>query len=168
MKAGTKRVFRLFFVWQDEAEERWLEQQEREGWRLVRPGPLYRFEQSAPAEVRYRLDYRSRMPGGQQEYLDLFRDAGWQWVGRFGGWQYFRAGSPEAPEIFTDVSSKMQKYKQLLALLMVVLLVNLILLTRHVHTMEWVRGVQFALLVTLSYGMVRIMRRLRQVRTKGS
>jgi hypothetical protein len=31
MKAETRRVFRLFFVWQDEAEERWLEQQAREG-----------------------------------------------------------------------------------------------------------------------------------------
>jgi hypothetical protein len=168
MKTETKRVFRLFFVWQDEAEEKWLERQERDGWRLARPGPLYLFERSTPAEARYRLDYRSRMPGGQQEYLDLFRDAGWHWVGRFGGWQYFRSSSPEAPEVFSDVTSRMQKYKQMLALLLAALLVNLITFTPHIRTLDWVRGVQIVVLVTLSYGMLRILLRLRRLRTKGS
>ena len=107
MEKDFRKVFKLFFVWQDEAEERWLEQMAREGWRLVRPGFIYRFQKDVPTEVRYRLDYPSR-PDNRQEYLTLFRDAGWQHVGNFANWQYFRADSAAAPEVFTDAESRRQ------------------------------------------------------------
>lgn len=166
MKAETRRVFRLFFVWQDEAEERWLEQQAREGWRLVSPGFVYRFERAEPGEVRYRLDYRSRMPGGSKEYLDLFRDGGWEHVGRFGGWQYFRATSADAPEVF-DTDSKAQKYRHLLVLLMGVLVVNGAMLASRSSVSDGVRGVQAAVVALLSYGMLRIVIRLLQLKSQG-
>jgi hypothetical protein len=168
MSKETKRVFRLFFVWQDEQEEQWLEQMAREGWRLVRAGVVYRFERDIPREVRYRLDYRSSAPGGWPEYLGLFRDAGWEHVGRFGGWQYFRTCSREAPEIFTDTASRAHKYRQLLALLLAAMTVNLITFVGNRHGYQGARALQAAVVLVLAYGMVRILLRLRRLRSQGT
>lgn len=168
MNRLSRRVFRLFFLWQDEQEEQWLEKQAREGWRLTKAGVIYRFERDEPREVRYRLDYRSTAPGGWQEYLELFRDAGWEHVDRFGGWQYFRAVSRDAPEVFTDAASKAQKYRSVLAVLMLALLVNLFLFSHGVGTYSWIKPLQGALLVTLGYGTIRILGRLRRLRSHGT
>lgn len=174
MKPETKRVFRPYFVWQDEDHERWLEQMAREGWRLTKVGILKEFERCAPAEVRYRLDYRPRLPGGRDEYLAIFRDAGWEPVGSFGGWYTFRATSPNAPEVFTDASSKVGKYRQLLAFVAVVLMLNLFFWSRGwqpVRTgwaFEALRAFQLAVVVLLSYAVIRIMLRIRRLRSSST
>jgi len=106
-----KCVFRLYTAWNDDKEERWLEEMARSGWHLV-SGPFpYTFERGAPAEIRYRLDYPpqdSNLP----EYLRLCHDAGWERVCESAGWQYFRTASAEAPEIYTDNASRIGKYRR--------------------------------------------------------
>ena len=48
-----------------------------------------------------------------EDYLKLFRDAGWERVLEVGGWQYFRTASKDAPEIYTDSYSRIAKYHRL-------------------------------------------------------
>jgi hypothetical protein len=52
----------------------------------------------------------------QVQYLQLFKDAGWEYVGEMNGWQYFRkpVEAGNSAEIFTDNESKIQKYKRFL------------------------------------------------------
>jgi len=52
----------------------------------------------------------------QEEYLQFFRDAGWEYLGKQGSWHCFRQlrGAGEPPEIYTDAESKLQKYRRLL------------------------------------------------------
>ncbi len=49
----------------------------------------------------------------------MFRDAGWEYIGEMSTWQYFRkeAKHEEINEIFTDVESKVAKYKRVLTYL---------------------------------------------------
>jgi hypothetical protein len=108
-----KHVFRLFSAWNDTKEERWLEEMAQTGWHLVSGPIVYCFEEGAPAQMRYRLDYRSES-GGMDEYLRLCRDSGWERVFSFAGWQYFRTASASAPEIYTDAASRIAKYRRLL------------------------------------------------------
>ncbi len=117
-----KHVLRWYSAWNDDKEERWLEQMARSGWHLVSAPILFTFEKGAPAEVRYRLDYQSRVEN-IEEYLRLFRDAGWERVCGFAGWQYLRTASSDAPEIYTDTASRVAKYQRLLvfSLLMAVI-----------------------------------------------
>ena len=107
-----KHVFRLFSAWNDYAEARWLEQMAQSGWHLVSGPILYCFEKGAPARVRYALDYRSES-SELPEYLKLCSDAGWERVMEVAGWQYFRTASADAPEIYTDSSSRIAKYRRL-------------------------------------------------------
>ena len=113
-----KRVFRWFWAWNDEKEERWLEQMALSGWHLVSGPVIYTFEQNAPARVRYRLDYQPKKKN-LDEYLRLCRDSGWERVLEFAGWQYLRTASPDAPEIYTDMDSRIAMHRRLLTVCVV-------------------------------------------------
>ena len=81
---NTRKVFKLFFAWNEGREEAWLRAQALQGWHLASVAPFfYRFRRGEPADITYRLDFQ---PGGgkfdKAEYLGLFRDAGWENVGR--------------------------------------------------------------------------------------
>jgi len=103
----------MFFAWNDAKEERWLEEMAQAGWHLVSGPIVYCFELGAPAQMRYRLDYRTES-SGLDEYLKLCKDSGWERVFSFAGWQYFRTASATVPEIYTDAASRIAKYRRLL------------------------------------------------------
>lgn len=129
----TKRVFRWFWAWNDEQEEAWLTDRARQGWHLREPGVFgfYTFEQGAPRNVVYRLDFKTAGKD-KEEYLQLFADAGWEHVGEMSGWQYFRKEAPEGetPEIYTEKSSKIHEYQRLLFFLVIFLPIYSVTLSR--------------------------------------
>lgn len=123
---STKTVVRMLMPWNDEKEERWLAEQERSGWHLkaVR-GFGYTFERASPADVAYRLDFHAGHRSDLQEYLALFKDSGWEHAGTLGHWHYFRQGvvDGKVPEIYTDPESRVAKYKRVIALMGVMLVI---------------------------------------------
>jgi hypothetical protein len=121
---ATRTVFNWFWAWNSDREELWLGRMARKGWRLVAPRAIfYRFERAEPAEVVFRLDWRNPKKAERDEYLSLFRDAGWEHAGEIGGWHYFRtpAGDGPPPEIHTDRESRMEMYRRLLGFLAIIL-----------------------------------------------
>ena len=124
-----KRVWKFFFAWNDWKEEEWLGRMAAEGWHLLRVSPfLYRFRKGEPADLVFRLDYRSGFQRDREEYLSLFREAGWEHRGEMGGWQYFstpRGDGKRTPEIYTDNPSRAAKYMRLLFLFFLLLLLQI-------------------------------------------
>lgn len=120
----TKKEFKWFWAWNDEKEEQWLTEMAQQGWHLQSPGVLgvYTFERAAPRNVVYRLDFKTAGKD-MAEYLQLFTDGGWDYLGAMGGWQYFRKESVEgeAPEIYTDNASKIHKYQRVFFFLVILL-----------------------------------------------
>lgn len=118
MEKKTLRKFRWFWVWQDEAEEAWLREMSQQGWHLSSVGipTVYDFESGEPEDFVYRLDYPSYSRTEKENYLQLFRDAGWEHIGEMSGWHYFRqkAQPGEELEIYSDAESKISKYQRLL------------------------------------------------------
>ena len=110
-----------FCGWNDEKEEAWLRQMACSGLHLVKLAGLarYAFQTGEPQDVVYRLDYYTGRSGEYKNYLRLFQDDGWELVGDFVGWQYFRkpVENGETPEILTDNESKIRKYQNLLGVL---------------------------------------------------
>lgn len=121
---STRVAWRLFWAWDDDKEERWLREMARQGWHL-RQAALVRFvfERGEPADVVYRLDYNILARRDRDEYLGLFRAAGWEHVGEVANWHYFRtqAVAGADPEIFSDLESRIAKYRRLLFLLLALL-----------------------------------------------
>ena len=131
----TIKKYKWFWAWQDEDEENWLSNMAVEGWHLKEfavPG-IYTFESGEPRRVHYRMDFIVDRKG-YQNYLQLFKDAGWEHLGEMGGWQYFRkdAEGSNSSEIYTDNNSKAQKYQRLLAFLTIFLPIYIMLAGRRI------------------------------------
>jgi len=112
---------RWFWPWQDEKEEAWLEEMSLTGWHLksVHLPCVYTFDKGEPCRKIYRLDYMLVKKEKLDEYLQIFRDAGWEYVGEMSNWRYWgkRVLDGEAPEIFTDNESKIKKYQRMLGVM---------------------------------------------------
>jgi hypothetical protein len=106
--------WRYFFAHEDPKQEAWLEEQARRGLHLTRPG-LFRFTfaEGEPREEKYRLDFQMLRGAARAEYLGLFRDAGWEFLGQVANRYYFRA-RPDAmsPEIFSDADSRKERIRR--------------------------------------------------------
>jgi len=171
MNQTHKTVFRWWWAWADEAEERWLEGMARQGWHLdkiVLPC-VYRFQAGEPRHDVYRLDFVAGSES-RAEYFQLFQDAGWQHLGQEGGWQYFRKTVPpgEKAEIYTDNASKLTKYRRLAGVLVIfipILISNLVITHRHGGwPWAWIMGFQAGALFLLAVALVRIGLRIRELK----
>ena len=121
---NTMKKFKWFWAWQDEKEESWLSSMAQEGWHLKGLGfpGMYIFNSGEPRNDHYRMDFITDRKN-YQNYLQLFKDAGWEHLGEMGGWQYFRANAETniPPEIYTDKDSKAKKYQRLMLYLVIFL-----------------------------------------------
>ena len=105
----TKTMIRFFTIADYEDEEIWLREQHRKGWKLQRMivPCFYIFEACTPEDVIYRLDYRNNEE--DSEYLQLFRDYGWEQFARCMGWLYFRKSASEIGSIRIPLPGTMTK-----------------------------------------------------------
>jgi hypothetical protein len=169
MEQKTIRKFKWIWGWQDQREEAWLRQMSQAGWHLKEPGTMgfYTFGQGEPHDYVYRLDFRNAPQKDRQEYLQLFQDAGWEYLGEAMGWQYFRtlARPGESPEVFTDNDSKIQKYERMLAFMAAMVpgqfLIYLLVMDR---LPAWPVVLLTALLVVEGWITVQILRRINQLK----
>jgi hypothetical protein len=114
----TVRIFKLFWADQDEQQEAWLRAMAQQGLHLVKVNPFcfWTFRRGEPADTVYRVDFpnASRDPAFRQ----LMQDAGWTLAATTVGWHYWRtqAVGGKAPELFSDTTSKIQKFRQRLGM----------------------------------------------------
>ena len=108
-----KTMTRVFTIADYEEEEIWLREQHRSGWKLVSMTPpcFFSFESCEPEDVIYRLDYKNARQ--TDEYMQMVRDFGWEYVDQCVGWLYFRkpAGTVESEgedELFSDNLSRVE------------------------------------------------------------
>jgi hypothetical protein len=173
MAENTIRKFRWFWPWQDEQEETWLRSMSQKGWHLLSVGlpGIYTFKSGEPHDYIYRLDYQTYKKKDQQDYLQLFSDAGWEHIEDMSSWHYFRkeAREGEAPEIFTDVESKIAKYKRVLTYL-AFFAVIIIAVSHNVwfdYPYSWwfvTRAIYLLLIASLMYSIIRLLLRIRHLR----
>ena len=165
-----------FWAWQDEKEEAWLSEMAQRGLILEGipfPGS-YHFQSGEPADYVYRLDYQSLRTKDKDSYLQLFADTGWEKVGEMGGWTYFRyeAANGEAPEIYSDLESKIGKYQRVLTYLaillplIIVMLPNISSAERYGPLFSILEGIYFLIMVFLVYGIIQLFRRINQLKKR--
>lgn len=141
MNALTLKRTKWFWPWQDEKEETWLEDMSESGWHLksVQLPCVYTFEKGEVNRSVYRLDYMMVNKNQQDEYLQIFRDAGWEYVGEMSNWRYWRKKvvNDEQSEIFTDNESKIMKYQRLLGVMAFFLFFLVFFGTRMLTSQPW-------------------------------
>ncbi len=117
METAKVTQTKWFWAWQDDRQETWLEEMSRQGLHLqaIRPFGRYVFELGEPRDYSYRLDF-DNSSGKDSDYFQFIQDAGWEWVTKVAGWQYWRKeiGEGMTHEIFTDNDSKIRKYQRVI------------------------------------------------------
>ena len=142
-----KRVFKVIWAWQDEKEEEWLSEMSRQGWHLYDTAPfVYHFQRGKPLNVTYRLDFKLTFQKDYQEYLDLFKDSGWDLVAVMANWHYFRIqpGNDSQPELYNDNRSRIEKYKRLLWIILPIFLMNIYFPDWEIFLFDPIRSFDFS------------------------
>ncbi|SFT28150.1 DUF2812 domain-containing protein [Paenibacillus sp. BC26] len=132
MKPNTEKKYRLNLSWDYENEEKWMNEQSARGLHLRKPGFLSStFVRDEAVRYTYCLDYQAGLTkknGKLQEYIELYRDAGWEYVTSYGGiWHYFRKEwePGEVPRLYSDRDSLAAHYKKIQSMMGVMLLLNI-------------------------------------------
>ena len=107
----TKKQFKYFTIMDHKKEEIYLREMQKSGWKFVRVSGLgvYHFEECEPEDVIYQLDYKPKGKESDDEYLQMFRDCGWDYMQEYVGFRYFKksAESMSGEEnIFSDDDSR--------------------------------------------------------------
>lgn len=117
---NRKTEFRFFTIAQYQNEEEYLREKHNSGWsfsHVTFPG-FYHFDRCTPEDVIYQLDYNQDGSVHKREYLQIFRDCGWEYLTDFMGWSYFRKSvaemQGEEEHIFSDDESKMEMIQRII------------------------------------------------------
>ena len=108
----TKKQFKYFSIFNHEKEQEYLAKMHREGWRFVRVTGLgvYHFEECEPTDVVYQLDYNQEGLSHKTEYVQMFKDCGWEYIQDYAGYSYFRKPASEMngdEELVCDDASRL-------------------------------------------------------------
>lgn len=177
MDTQEKNILKWFWPWQDQKRETWLRLMSQDGWHLRSigfGGLAFRFTPGEKTDYIYQLDFRQESAQNMADYLDLFENAGWEYVLSWNGWQYFRKQfeDGEKDQIFTDNQSKVQKYRRLLVKLTLFFPAYMIIFLAKLDRYPlWfaIFLVSFYVLVTLYVGISVLMvsLRIRQLEQEG-
>ncbi|MGL5439487.1 MAG: DUF2812 domain-containing protein [Filifactoraceae bacterium] len=114
-----KRKIKFFTVADYNEEADWLRKQHNDGWKLKKmTAPcFFTFEKCQSEDVIYQLDYENEKV--TEEYVQIFKDYGWEYCGSCIGWNYFRKPVREMEnekekEIFSDAQSKASMIEKVL------------------------------------------------------
>lgn len=114
----TKTEFRFFTIPEWKKEEKYLSEQHKNGWEFVSVNFMgfYHFKKCEPKDVVYQLDYNPDSVTQKNEYIQMFRDCGWEYLQNYVGYSYFRKPASEMDgeeeEIFCDDASRLDMMKR--------------------------------------------------------
>ena len=134
----TKVIHKLFWVWNYEKEEQWLNEMSKKGFALVRVGLCtYTFEVCHSAEYVIRLELLDALPSDpkSQSYIEFVEEMGAEYIGTIRRWVYFRKKvTNDTFDLYSDYPSRINhmsriaKFCGLLATLNIVIgSINLVL-----------------------------------------
>ena len=132
-----KTVRKLFWVWDFEKEEIWLNQMALEGWVLDKVGfCVYHFRKCRPEEYIVRLE----MHGADQGYIDFMAETGAEYIGRMVQWVYFRKKAESGQfDIFSDIDSRISHLQKIGRMLGCIGCANLAIgLANNANRMGWI------------------------------
>lgn len=113
----TKTEFKWFTIMQWREEQEYLRAKHNDGWALSRIGfpGFYHFDRCEAEDVVYQLDYNPEGLAHKSEYVQMFRDCGWEYMMDFVGYSYFKKPADKMngnEEIFCDDTSRLDMMKR--------------------------------------------------------
>lgn len=124
-----KRVIhKLFFAWDFDKEEKWLNEMSAKGLQLTDIGLCrYAFEEGAPGEYVYRMELLNNWPTHPEsvQYIRFLEETGAEQVGSLMRWVCFRNKAGQGDfDLFSDIDSRIKHLNRIILLLGVVGIAN--------------------------------------------
>lgn len=123
-----RTIYKLFWAWNFEKEEEWINKMSAEGWQLDSVQVLrYVFTKGDPDEYVYRLELLENVPfhSESKKYLQFLEETGVECIGSYMRWVYLRKNKAYGEfELFSDIDSKIKHYKRLFTLFIAIMLLN--------------------------------------------
>lgn len=124
-----RTIRKLFFVWDYDKEEQWLNEMAAKGLALVSVGFCkYEFEDCVPGEYRVCLQLLDKLPKHpeMQKYIEFMEETGAEHVGSFTRWVYFRKKASEGDfQLYSDYASKAKHMSAMLSFVALIVGLNL-------------------------------------------
>jgi hypothetical protein len=113
----TKKVLKRYNIFNYEFIAEFLQEQHKEGWKLVKilPFGIFCFEECEPEDMVYCIDEDTfSVVDDKTPYLDAFADCGWEFIQMFRNCNFFRKRKDafvEGEEWPVDRAAKLNKLK---------------------------------------------------------
>lgn len=113
-----KTTLKFFSIPGYRKEEQYLSEMHARGWELSHitfPG-FYHFTRCTPEEVKYQLDFNQEGTAHHAQYVQMFRDCGWEYLMDYVGFSYFRKPVRDMQgdeDIFCDDESRLDLMKRI-------------------------------------------------------
>ena len=126
-----KTIRKLFFIWDFDKEEKWLNEMAAKGLALVSVGFCkYEFEDCLPGEYKVCLQLLDKSPRNpeMQKYIEFMEETGAEHVGTFTRWVYFRQKASEGDfQLFSDNASRVKYLTSMLGFITLIVALNLMI-----------------------------------------
>ena len=121
----TKTLRKIFWVWEFEKEERWLNQMAQEGWALQNAGfSTFTFEKCEPGEYIIRM----AMLNDGSDFKDFMEEMGAEKVGACMRWAYFRRKADLGTfNMFSDIDSRVAQLDRISKQLFLICIANIVI-----------------------------------------
>ena len=120
------KKFRLVLASDIDKEEEWLNELSRQGLQLVKfRWGVYYFEKDSNHSYVYQIDFNE----GNDEYFQLYEDAGWKYVDHFiNMFHYFRTevGSEGLKKIYSDKESVKETYQRMFKFYLIIFMAMIV------------------------------------------
>lgn len=118
-----KTIYKWFWAWEFDKEERWLNIMAQSGWLLDKVSfCIYHFIACTPGEYAVRLEMHSY----DEAYIRFMKETGAEYIGRVFLWVFFRKKVLDGSfDIFSDMDSKIAHLDKIGRLLTIIGVMNL-------------------------------------------
>lgn len=169
-------IFKWFWAWNFEKEEKWLNEMSAKGLQLVSVGFCrYVFEEGTRGEYAYRLELLKELPSNIESvsYIRFLEETGIEYIGSVVRWAYFRKRTADgAFELYSDIDSRIKHYKRIMTLFIAVMpavvfpaISNLNnYLDRRYSVMLGLSILSFLIAFLLGLGVIKILRKINKLK----
>ncbi|HMM07180.1 MAG TPA: DUF2812 domain-containing protein [Clostridiales bacterium] len=170
-------IHKLFWVWDFDKEETWLNEMAKKGLHLTEVGFCkYTFEEGAPEAYSVRLELLDNVITHKKSraYISFVEETGAEYVGSILRWVYFRKKTAEGSfDLFSDIDSRITHLKRVLLLIGIIGVMELYcgVVNGILQLLE--NGTSFNLLITVLslvitllfvYGFARVFKKYNRLK----
>lgn len=137
-----RTIYKLFWAWDFDKEEKWLNEMAAKGLALVAIGLCkYTFEESQPGKYNIRFELLENLPTHpeSEHYIKFMEETGAEYLGSILRWVYFRKKTDHGEfNLFSDNKSRIKHLNRLLLLLGIVGLAEFVIGLVNILIYIWV------------------------------